>query len=208
MLKTICLATIASSFALAPAADPFRQVLTSAGRGIHLEHWRITHRDLDFESAAPWSVEKYTLRGGKQEGVDVIVVHNGRLSFTVIPTRGMGVLKVEADDVRLGWDSPVKEVVHPQFINLQSRGGLGWLEGFNEWLVRCGLEFAGHPGKDKFINNVGDEAEMDLTLHGKIANIPASEVEVVIDREPPHRIRVRGRVDERMFYGPKLELWT
>lgn len=111
-------------------------------------------------------------------------------------------------DVRLGWDSPVKEVVHPQFINLQSRGGLGWLEGFNEWMVRCGLEFAGHPGKDKFINNVGDEAEMELTLHGKIGNIPASEVEVVIDRAPPHRIRVRGRVDERMFYGPKLELWT
>ncbi|PYI84943.1 MAG: DUF4432 domain-containing protein, partial [Verrucomicrobia bacterium] len=115
---------------------------------------------------------------------------------------------VEMGDVQLGWDSPVKEVVHPQFINLQSRGGLGWLEGFNEWMARCGLEFAGHPGKDKFINNVGDEAEMDLTLHGKIANIPATEVEVVIDAEPPHRIHVRGRVDERMFYGPKLELWA
>jgi hypothetical protein len=31
---------------------------------------------------------------------------------------------------------------------------------------------------------------------------------VVIDRHPPYRLRVRGRVDERMFYGPKLELWT
>ena len=49
---------------------------------------------------------------------------------------------------------------------------------------------------------------MELTLHGRVGNIPASEVEVVIDRQPPHRIRVRGRVDERMFYGPKLELWT
>jgi len=125
-----------------------------------------------------------------------------------VPTRGMSLLKATMGEVRLGWDSPVKEVVHPQFINLQSRGGLGWLEGFNENLVRCGLEFAGHPGKDKFINNVGDEAEMDLTLHGKIGNIPASDVEVVIDRAPPHRIRVRGRVNERMFYGPKLELWT
>ena len=49
---------------------------------------------------------------------------------------------------------------------------------------------------------------MELTLHGKIANIPASEVEVVIDPEPPHRLRVRGRVEERMFYGPKLVLQT
>jgi hypothetical protein len=55
---------------------------------------------------------------------------------------------------------------------------------------------------------VGEEATMDLTLHGKIANIPASEVEVVIDPVPPYRIHVRGRVDERMFYGPKLELQT
>jgi hypothetical protein len=99
-------------------------------------------------------------------------------------------------------------VVHPQHIRLEDRGGLGWLEGFNEWMVRCGLESNGHPGTDSFINNVGDEAVMDLTLHGKIANIPASEVEVVIDREAPYRIHIRGRVDERMFYGPKLELWT
>lgn len=182
--------------------------MTSVSRNIHLDAWQTTHRDFDFKSAAPWSVQKYTLRGGKQEGVDVVLVNNGKLSYVVIPTRGMSVAKVEMSDIRLGWDSPVKEIVHPQFINLQSRGGLGWLEGFNEWMVRCGLEWAGHPGKDKFINNTGDEAEMDLTLHGKIGNIPASEVEVVIDRSAPYRIRVRGRVDERMFYGPKLELWT
>jgi hypothetical protein len=75
-------------------------------------------------------------------------------------------------------------------------------------MVRCGLESNGHPGTDKFINNVGDEATMELTLHGKIANTPASQVEVVIDKDAPHTLRVRGRVDERMFYGPKLELWT
>lgn len=197
-----------SSVFTAAAAEPFRQVLTSATRDVHLDAWQCNSRDLDPQSPVPWSVEKYTLHGGKQEGVDVIPVDNGELRITVIPTRGMGILRVEAGGVRLGWDSPVKEIVHPQFMNLQSRGGLGWLEGFNEWLVRCGLEFAGHPGKDKFLNNVGDEAEMDLTLHGKIANIPASEVEVVIDRDPPHRIRIRGQVNERMFYGPKLELWT
>lgn len=189
-------------------AEPFRQTLTSAARNVRVETWQITDREFDFKSAAPWSVHKYTLHGGKQEGVDVIVVNNGKMAFTVIPTRGMNVFRVEMGDLRLGWDSPVKEIVHPQFVNLQSRGGLGWLEGFNEWMVRCGLEWAGHPGKDKFINNTGDEAEMDLTLHGKIGNTPASEVEVVIEGPPAPRIRIRGRVDERMFYGPKLEMWT
>jgi hypothetical protein len=75
-------------------------------------------------------------------------------------------------------------------------------------MARCGLEWAGHPGQDRFINNLGEQAEMNLTLHGKVANIPASEVEVIVEREPRPRIRVKGRVDERAFYGPKLELWT
>lgn len=136
----------------------------------------------------------------------MIELNNGRLRFVVIPTRGMSVLKVESGDVRLGWDSPVKEVVHPQFINLESRGGLGWLEGFNEWMVRCGIEWTGHPGRDKFQDHVGDEVEMDLTLHGRIGNIPASVVEVFIDTGSSPRIHVRGLVEERMFHGPNLSL--
>jgi len=192
----------------ADGAEPYREKLTSTELGLHMDEWKVSNYDILSKSKPPFSVKKITLHGGKQEGVDLITVDNGAIKLTVIPTRGMGLWQVEAGQVRLGWNSPVKEVVHPKFINLQTRGGLGWLEGFNECLVRCGLEWAGHPGKDKFLNNVGEEAEMDLTLHGKIANLPASEVEVIIDRLPPYRIRVRGRVDERMFYGPKLELWT
>mgnify|MGYP002630193528 FL=1 len=154
------------------------------------------------------AITQTTLHGGKQEGVELIRIDNGKLAITVIPTRGMNILRVESDEVTLGWDSPVKDVVHPQYVDLESRGGLGWLEGFNEWMVRCGLEFAGHPGLDKFVTNTGDEAEMMLTLHGKIGNIPATSVEIHIDEKAPHRIRVRGVVHERLFYGPKLKLIT
>ena len=159
-----------------------------------------------FKTKAPWSVKHTVLRGGKQEGVELITIDNGNLVIRVIPTRGMGILDVRKGDVRLGWDSPVKKVVHPSYVNLESRDGLGWLEGFNEWMVRCGLEFAGHPGQDEFVNNTGDTATMDLTLHGKIQNIPASDWEVLVDPKPPHRIRVRGTVYEKFFYGPKLKL--
>ncbi|MCB9767942.1 MAG: aldose 1-epimerase family protein [Candidatus Omnitrophica bacterium] len=189
-------------------AEDFRQLLISVEKNIRVEEWSLSGSEFPFKTDSSVSIRKDVLHGGKQEGVDVIHVDNGKLRFTMIPTRGMGIYEVVSGDLRLGWNSPVKEIVHPSFINLSSRGGLGWLEGFNEWMVRCGLEWVGHPGEDKFINNVGDEAVMDLTLHGKVANIPASEVEVVIDEEPPHTIRVRGRVDERMFYGPQLELWT
>jgi len=185
-----------------------RHVLTSVTQNIDVGDWRIDARKTGVAPGVPWSVRRWRLHGGKQDGVDLIAIDNGTLTITLVPTRGMGILHVISGDLRLGWDSPVREVVHPKYVNLEARGGLGWLEGFNEWMARCGLEWAGHPGVDRFVNNVGEQAEMNLTLHGKVANIPASEVEVIVEGAPRPRIRVRGRVDERAFYGPKLELWT
>jgi hypothetical protein len=180
------------------------------GRRLALDGPRGTLLGKDITPDCPhaWSVSKETLSGGKQDGVEILEIATGRMRIVVCPTRGMGILRVEGAGVRLGWDSPVKEVVHPKYVNLQARGGLGWLDGFNEWMCRCGVEWAGHPGTDRFVNNVGDEATMELTLHGRTANTPASEVVLLVDPKPPHAIRLRGRVEERMFHGPKLELWT
>jgi hypothetical protein len=161
------------------------------------------------ESRTQWSVRKYRYFGGKQEKMDILWVDNGKIQIALLATRGMGILKVLKNGEQvLGWDSPVKEVVHPNFINLNSRGGLGWLEGFNEWLCRCGMEWNGHPGVDEFIDNKGEKATMNLTLHGRVANLPAQEVMLIAERDPPYRITIRGTVDERMFHGPKLELTT
>jgi hypothetical protein len=190
--------TVAAREMPAPKAN-HRNLLTSTTQGIYVESWSLSSADLTPSVAHQWSIRKYRLFGGKQDGVDVIEVDNGRLQMRIIPTRGMSIHEVKSDGIRLGWDSPVKEIVNPSFVNLDDRSGLGWLEGFNEWLVRCGFEFAGHPGED------GGKL---LTLHGKAGNTPASEVAVIIDEAPPHRIRVRGRVDERMFKFARLEMWT
>ena len=179
--------------------------LNQSGKVEYLES-SSSYSDKTFNSQ--WSVTRKILRGGKQEGVELLTLDNGNLQISIIPARGMGIFDVRSAGVRLGWDSPVKEIVHPSHINLESRDGLGWLEGFNEWMVRCGLEFAGHPGTDEFINNTGSPATLNLTLHGKIQNIPASSYEVVIDPAPPYRIRIRGTVYEKFFYGPKLKLVT
>lgn len=189
-------------------AEPFRHTLTSVAQNLRVGDWQLGPRDLKLPGAVAWSVRQRTLHGGRQEGVELIEVDNGHLRFTVIPTRGLGVLRVACGDVRLGWDSPVTEVVHPQHVNLPMRGGLGWLEGFNEWLVRCGLESMGAPGRDEFTTATGQRAGLDLPLHGRIANLPASEVEIVLERTPPYRLTVRGLVAERSLFGPQLELWT
>lgn len=206
--RALCLVVSALLLASPVSAEPYRFVILDTTTNTRLDSWDLSSKQLPDVRSRDWSVKKTTLHGGKQEGVDLIEVDNGVLRIRVIPTRGMSILDVQHEQLRLGWNSPVKDIVHPQYVRLDSRGGLGWLEGFNEWMVRCGLEFAGHPGLDSFVNNTGDTAEMELTLHGKIGNIPASKVEVLVDRVPPYRITIQGVVHERAFYGPKLEITT
>lgn len=198
-----------STFVPCSAQDSaFRQVLSSTSLSQNTATWHADSKTVTPDCPHPWFVSKRTLHGGRQEGVEVVVINNGPMEIVVCPTRGMGIMSVQKGSLSLKWDSPVNEIVHPQYVNLSSRGGLGWLEGFNEFMCRCGLENNGHPGIDKFVNNVGDEAEMELTLHGKISNIPASEVEIVIDKTAPYAIHLKGQVNERFLFGPKLELHT
>jgi len=179
------------------AAD-FAKVLTDSRNNISVKRWKLTSKEVGAgETGAPWSITKRTLAGGRQTGVEVIEVDNGAMKFTVVPTRGFSVWSLHAGDLRFGWDSPVREIVHPQFINLDTRGGLGWLDGFGGWMVRCGLESNGAPGKD---------GSQFLNLHGRIDYIPASRVEVLYEAKPVPRIVLRGIVEESLMFGPQLRL--
>lgn len=192
-VAVVCLALISAPL----SAKEF--VLSDSANSTREQDWSISSKQLGITSGPGFSVSKRTLHGGKQEGVDIIEVDNGRMTFSVIPTRGMNVFRAQSGDVTLGWDSPVDEIVNPAFINLYARGGLGWLDGFNEMLVRCGFEWAGHPAMD--------DGKL-LTLHGRAGNTPASKVVVVVDDESPHRIHVRGRVDDKVFKFVDYEAWT
>ena len=154
------------------------------------QNWEITSQDLGLKPERPFSVRMRVLHGGRQEGVSIVDIDNGAMTISVVPTRGMNVLQAVSGNVRIGWNSPVSEVVNPAFIELNGRGGLGWLEGFNEMVVRCGYEWVGHPGMDRGVL---------LPLHGLAANIPASKVVLSIDEQPPYIIRLKGELKEQAF---------
>ncbi|MCB2250679.1 aldose 1-epimerase family protein [Pseudomonas chlororaphis] len=177
-----------SAFTAASHAMAWDYVLLDTDKAA--QDFHITSAQLGVKPAQPFSVSLRTLHGGRQEGVSIVDIDNGAMKLSVVPTRGMNVLQASVGEVRLGWDSPVKEVVNPAFIELNGRGGLGWLEGFNELVTRCGYEWVGHPGLDN--------GEL-LTLHGRAANIPASKVTLHIDEQPPYAISLRGELKEQAF---------
>jgi hypothetical protein len=138
------------------------------------------------------------LHGGLSDGVDLIRVKCGDVTLAVLPTRGMGIWKVWVGDEEIGWKSPNRGPVHPKFVPLTEPGGLGWLDGFDELLVRCGLESNGAPEFDA-------SGRLKYPLHGRIANRPAHRVELAVDRAAGE-ISLTGVVEETRFHFTKLRL--
>jgi galactose mutarotase-like enzyme len=177
-------------------------VLTDVESAAFSESFSLTPSSGD--SSAPklagsenWAISKSTLRGGLSDGVNVVELQNGELSIFALPTRGMGLWKAEFRGIPIGWQSPVRLPVNPAFVNLKERDGLGWLNGFNELMCRCGLSFHGPPGMD------GDS---EVTLHGRIANMPAHKVVAEVCDEGDGTLSVTGTVDECSLFGPALRL--
>ena len=84
---------------------------------------------------------------------------------------------------------------------LAEPSGLGWLDGFDELLVRCGLESNGAPEFD------ATTGRLQHPLHGRIANKPAHTCQVTFDPES-REIAVTGVVEETRFLITKLRLTT
>src|SRR3712207_5818390 len=99
-------------------------VLTDVLNDIWVDHFSVGNFDLRLPTAHDWSIQKRTLRGGRRDGVDLIEIHNGRLSYSILPTRGMGLWRGEYRGNFLGWQAPVHGPVHPKYVQLADRGGL------------------------------------------------------------------------------------
>ncbi len=184
----------------ASAAGEHAKLLIDTASNLATASWKISSAEWGSKDTPAWSVQLRTLHGGRQEGVQVIDVDNGAMTFTIVPTRGFEVWKAEvgkAGKLRLGWDSPVKEIIHPSYIRLTDNGGQGWVAGFGGLMVRGGLASFGSPVQD------GNE---QLTLHGHVDYLPASHVSVRYEAAPVPRLVFRGVVNETQSFSPQLRL--
>jgi len=194
-MRTLLVAALmaAALCAAARAQDQHSKVLIDTASNLATANWKVTSAEWGGAKTA-WSVTLRTLHGGRQEGVQVIEVDNGAITFTIVPTRGFEVWKAQAGKLRLGWDAPVTEIVHPSYIRLTDNGGQGWVAGFGGLMVRGGLASFGSPVQD---------GNQQLTLHGHVDYIPASHVSV---RYEAGRLVFRGMVDDVQTFGPQLRL--
>jgi len=197
-MKTLSAAALIACAFCAPAwaAGDHAKTLIDTTSNLATANWKVSAADWG-DKKGTWSVEMRTLHGGRQEGVQVIDVDNGTMKFTIVPTRGFEVWKASVGALRLGWDSPVKEIIHPSYIRLNDNDGRGWVAGFGGLMVRGGLASFGNPVLD------GDQ---QLTLHGHVDYIPASHVDVRYEASPVPRLVFRGVVNDFQTFGAQLQL--
>lgn len=136
--------------------------------------------------------------GGAADQVEVIEVDTGAARVMILPTRGMSIWRLDAGGIRFGWDSPVCGPVHPAQVPLFDPSGIGWLEGFDELLVRCGLSSNGAPEHD-------DQGQLLHPLHGRIANLSADSLAIEYN-EASGRLEVIGDVIESRLFVQRLRL--
>jgi len=139
-------------------------------------------------------------RGGVSEGVEIVRMANARMHVDILPTRGMSIWRMQAAGVRYQWQSPVVGPVHPSFVNLSEPDGLGWLSGFDELVVRCGLESNGAPEHDA-------NGRLIYPLHGRIANTPADSLSVEFD-EASGRVELVAETIEAKLFFKRLRMRT
>jgi hypothetical protein len=136
--------------------------------------------------------------GGAADRVEVVEVDTGTMRIMILPTRGMSIWKMVADGIEFSWNSPVAGPVHPSQVPVFDPSGIGWLEGFDELLVRCGLESNGAPEHDH-------AGHLVYPLHGRIANLPASALSIEYD-EASGRLEVIGEILESRLFFKRLRL--
>lgn len=136
--------------------------------------------------------------GGRSDGVEIVSIDTSEAVIYVLPTRGMSVWHIQCGATRFGWDSPVDGPVHPSLVPIHDPSGLGWLEGFDELLVRCGLQSNGAPEFE-------DNGNLKYPLHGRIGNLPADGLQIEYD-EVSGRLELIAEIRESKLFFSNLRL--
>ncbi len=141
-------------------------------------------------------VKLHRLTEGFEDGVLAADVITGSgFQYTVVPARGLDISSASFCGRSLAWRSAHGDR-HPAYYEPE---GLGWLRGFpGGLLTTCGLAWMGAPDADEGV---------DLGLHGRFSNTPASEVSAYgawVGDE--YELVVRGVVRESVVFGENLTL--
>ena len=146
-------------------------------------------------------LKKYRLSEGRADGVDAVDVKTGSgLNYTILPGRGMDIAWTDYKGVPISYMSSTGVCN----ANLYDSKEMEWLNNFFAGLLTtCGFSNVGGPCKN--VHPV--IGERTLGLHGKLTNLPASEVSTFEGwKEGEYVMKVSGKMRESCLHGENITL--
>lgn len=90
-----------------------------------------------------------------------IEIHNGALTFTVLPERGLDIGEIVLRGEKMSWERSGGYLLHPDRVDLTADGGTGWLRGFYAAVASIGPELFGTPGEGYTLHGTGSYSPAD-----------------------------------------------
>ena len=141
-------------------------------------------------------IKCYEFTDGVSRGIRGIDIKSPcGVDMTILPDRGMDISSLFYKSIPINWKSSTRETSPAYY---ESRGFELLRTFYGGLLFTCGLTNTGPPNTDN---------EEELGLHGRIANISASNVNISeLWEEDDYVMLVEGKVREASVFGNKLEL--
>ena len=182
--------------------------LTDVHGDVWLDSFAAGNDSLRLPTPHDWSIRKRTLRGGLRDGVDLIEVHNGALSFSRAADARHGPVarRLPRPRPRLALARRGARSIPSTSARPTAAASAGWPASTNCCAAAAWPPTA-RPARTPGPTRTAATPQ-PLTLHGRIANLPAQAVEVRVNLDPPYELSVTGEVEEAALFFPQLRLTT
>ena len=105
-------------------------------------------------------IEKRIFKDRYGSIINILLISNGLLTFTVIPERGMDMGEIFLGEEKITWDRGAEYLLHPDNVNLHENGG--WEKGFYAAVAALGPEVFGTPDEVRTVHGTGSYSKAIL----------------------------------------------
>jgi hypothetical protein len=105
-------------------------------------------------------VEKKIVTDKYGSNINIVMISNGLLLFSVILERGMDIGEIFLGKEKITWDKNVESLLHPDHVDLREDGG--WDKGFYAAVAAIGPEIFGTPDEVRTVHGTGSYSKTTL----------------------------------------------
>jgi hypothetical protein len=114
--------------------------------------------DLPFNSF----IEKKIFRDRYGSSINILIISNGLLTFTVLLERGMDIGEIFRGKEKISWNRSEEYLLHPDNVNLNQDNNGGWDKGFYAAVAAIGPEIFGTPDEVRTAHGTGSYSKTVL----------------------------------------------